>query len=317
MAFEFTPQLQQQQRRLPDRPERAAGRRQIRNRHRPPAPATTPTSPARAPAPGTTTRSCSTPPRPPAPADHPLRRRQAVAYTKAATRHRRRHLRQRDPQLHVASRQRAVRRGDLDEVAIYNRALSAAQIAEHDQSFGTNRRRSPPSPPPPPVAHRRPGEPQRARLQRPGRLDRQIRMGPRRQRDLRDQHRLDPDRPRRTYANGEIHEVGLRVTDNLTGDRHHDPHDQSRRHSRRPPPSRATPNPAVGRRLGPLRRQRLHRSRRHDRQIRVGPRRQRQLRDQHRHDRRRRPRLRARRAPSTSACASPTTAAATATTTCR
>ncbi len=31
-------------------------------------------------------------------------------------------------------------RGVLDEVAIYNRALSAAQILEHEQSFGTNRR---------------------------------------------------------------------------------------------------------------------------------------------------------------------------------
>jgi hypothetical protein len=31
-------------------------------------------------------------------------------------------------------------RGALDEVAIYNRALSAAQILEHQQSFGTNRR---------------------------------------------------------------------------------------------------------------------------------------------------------------------------------
>jgi PKD repeat protein len=31
-------------------------------------------------------------------------------------------------------------RGALDDVAIYNRALSAAQILEHEQSFGTNRR---------------------------------------------------------------------------------------------------------------------------------------------------------------------------------
>jgi hypothetical protein len=31
-------------------------------------------------------------------------------------------------------------RGGLDELAIYNRALSAAQIAEHNASFGTNRR---------------------------------------------------------------------------------------------------------------------------------------------------------------------------------
>ena len=87
--------------------------------------ATTCSSPARAPAPGTTTRSCSTPRRRRDP-DHALRRRPARHLHQARQRHRRRQLRQ--LQLYLMSRaaQRLFGAGDLDEVAIYNRALSAA-----------------------------------------------------------------------------------------------------------------------------------------------------------------------------------------------
>ena len=63
--------------------------------------------------------------------------------------------------------------------------------------------------------------PSTARLQRPRRHDRQIRVGPRRQRQLRDQHRHDGDHDH-TYATAGTVNVGLRVTDNggITGDDH-------------------------------------------------------------------------------------------------
>ena len=84
--------------------------------------------------------------------------------------------------------------GDLDEVAIYDRALSPTTIAEHFAGIVTNKR--PPASLQAPATRqsRRNGELRRLRLQRPRRHHRQIRVGPRRQRQLRDRHRHDPDR---------------------------------------------------------------------------------------------------------------------------
>ena len=179
--------------------------------------------------------------------------------------------------------------GDLDEVAIYDRALSAA----HDRRALRQRRHQPPpearfTATPTRSEARRDGHLQRLGLERSRRLDRQVRMGPRRQRHLRDQHRHRRRRRRKTYATDGPVDVSLRVTDNQTGT---DTATHTVTVARQPgsdrllhghaEPGRASARPTQ------LRRLRLQRPRRHDRQIRMGPRRQRHLRDRHR--RRRRP----------------------------
>ena len=120
---------------------------------------------------------------------------QPVSYEKADSGTGRRQLRQLDALLHVARRRLLFGAGDLDEVAIYNRALSAATIAEHYSSSGTNRR---PNAAFTDLAEPGPARPdghlQRLRLERPGRHDRQVRVGPRRQRQLRDRHGPAADR---------------------------------------------------------------------------------------------------------------------------
>ena len=104
-------------------------------------------------------------------------------------------LRQLDAVLHVAGRQPLFGAGDLDEVAIYNRALSAATIAAH---FGGNAQ--PPTSSftatPNPAQTGQTVTLQRLGLERSRRHDRQVRVGPRRQRHLRDRHRHDARPPR-------------------------------------------------------------------------------------------------------------------------
>ena len=87
------------------------------------------------------------------PAGHPLRRRQTGRLRQDRQRHRRRQLRQLDALLHVAQRLALFGNGSLDEVAIYNRALSPPEVAAHfDASIG-----KPPAPPSsPPQPGRRP-----------------------------------------------------------------------------------------------------------------------------------------------------------------
>ena len=92
--------------------------------------------------------------------------------------------------------------GDLDEVAIYNRALSAAEITDH-HSRGTGGGGPPPNQSPMasftvtpnPATTGQTVAVQRVGVERPGRRhDRQVRVGPRRQRDVRARHRDDADR---------------------------------------------------------------------------------------------------------------------------
>ena len=102
--------------------------------------------------------------------------------------------------------------GSLDDVAIFGAPLSAATIAGHYQAATPNKA-------PTAVVHRlaEPGQHQRhGHLQRGGverrrRDDRQVRMGPRRQRHLRD-HTTTPSTTA-TYATAGERTVGLRVTD--------------------------------------------------------------------------------------------------------
>ena len=280
------PQLPQQRRRLPGRPQRAAssaassrvgiGRGEAR--------ATPPTSPGRPPAPGTTTPSSSTPAAPAAQQIIPYVDGQPVSYEKLDSGTGAGNFA--NSTLYFMSRGAGslFGKGDLDEVAIYNRALSAATIAEHYQAT---------APTTVPVASLRSaqlgrdnpadGHLRRLGLERPRRLDRQIRMGPRRQRQLRDQHGPDADSDQH-LRHRRHSQVGLRVTDNggAVRDRDHDDHVVAEPRSERVLHRHA--QPGCDRRPGQLRRLRLHRPRRHDRQIRMGPRRQRHLRDQHRHD---------------------------------
>ncbi len=188
-----------------DRPQRLAQQRLLR--------------PARAPASGTTTPSCSTPAPPRRPQITPYVDGQAVPYTKLDSGTGAGNFANSTLYLMSRAGTSLFGNGDLDEVAIYNRALSAATIAEHYNSYGTNRRpvaafnRLPPCPAPNQHGHL-----QRLRLQRSRRLDRQIRVGPRRQRDLRDRHAARPGRHAHLRHRGaDGHNVGLRVTDNLTG----------------------------------------------------------------------------------------------------
>ena len=106
--------------------------------------------------------------------------------------------------------------GDLDEVAIFNRALTPSQIADH---FGARHE---------PAPHRRllchPGTPndrpgrdvQRVRLDGSGRDCRGLRVGPRRQRHLRGGQRLEPDDDQDYTTEGDVN-VSLRVIDNRHG----------------------------------------------------------------------------------------------------
>ena len=132
------------------------------------------------------------------------------------------------------------------------------------------------------VQHR--PSPSTARLERPRRRHRQIRVGPRRQRQLRDRLRLELEHDAANTPPTRRSTVRLRVTDNKGAT------DVSVRTltvigNQFPTASfTATPNPAIQGLTVSFNALRLERPRRHDRQIRVGPRRQRQLRDQHRHD---------------------------------
>ena len=118
---------------------------------------------------------------------------------------------------------------------------------------------------------------------RPGRHDRQVRVGPRRQRQLRDRHRHDQDRVE------ELHRDRRREREAA---RHRRRGEHRRDHADR---DRGGGQPGAARVLhglprsggrgsdGDLRRDGIERPGRHDRQVRVGPRRQRQLRDRHGH----------------------------------
>ena len=92
--------------------------------------------------------------------------------------------------------------GNLDEVAIFNSALTAATIAEHYSGNvdspdgglhgGPQTRRDRPD-----------GDLRRLGLERSRRDDRQIRVGPRRQRHLRDRHRHHADRHQHLHHGGQ------------------------------------------------------------------------------------------------------------------
>ena len=145
--------------------------------------------------------------------------------------------------------------GDLDEVAIYNRALSAATIAEHYDELRHE-------PPPGGSLHRHaePGERQpdghlqRLDLERSRRLDHQVRVGPRRQRHLRDRHGHDARRRRAATRPRAPSTSSLRVTDNLFGT---DTETKTLTSATRRPTAvvhASTPNPAHHRRSGRLQR---------------------------------------------------------------
>ena len=117
-----------------------------------------------------------------------------------------------------------------------------------------------------------------SRLERPRRHDRQIRMGPRRQRQLRDEHRDDQDDQTRSYTqrrHGQRRPAGSPTT--AAPRRRRRVRVDRQKPARRRPPSPRRPNPVNTQRDGQLQRLRLQRPRRHDRQIRMGPRRQREL----------------------------------------
>ncbi len=155
-----------------------------------------------------------------APAPHrspPTSTAQPVAFTQDRKRHRRRQLRQLEPLLHVARRQRPVRRRALDEVAIYNRALRPATIAAH---YCRHRRRQ--------SALRRRPSPPRPTRSATGQTRRLQRLRPPPTPTARSPSTSGtstataPTRPTpgstpttsRTYAAAGNYDVGLRVTDN-------------------------------------------------------------------------------------------------------
>ena len=117
-------------------------------------------------------------------------------------------------------RRRPRRGGDLQP-----RAQRRRRSPSTTTSFGTNRRPVASfTAPADPVATGRTGHLQRLGLERPRRHDRQIRVGPRRQRQLRDQHRHDADRRHApTPAEGRVHRrpAGHRQPDRR---RHDDAH---------------------------------------------------------------------------------------------
>ena len=125
------------------------------------------------------------------------------------------------------------------------------------------------------------GHLRRLGLQRPRRHDRQIRMGPRRQRQL-SRPTPAPTRSRPTPTPPRANSTcALRVTDNGGAT------DVTVRtltvidNQPRPPRSRSRPNPAIVGQPVSFDALGLQRPRRHDRQVRMGPRRQRHLRDRH------------------------------------
>ena len=274
-------QLQRSRRRLPGRPEQQL--RQLRRRHRQRAPrATSPSSPGPAPAAGTTTPSCSTRPRrrPKRSCPTSTAKRSPTARPKAApsagnfanstlnfmSRAGSALLRQ--PATSTRWRSTTARSAPATIAGHY---AVAAHNKPPEASFTAYAQ---------PGADQLHGQPSTPRLDRPRRHRGQIRMGPRRQRDLRDQHGHDADRDTLLLVPGD-RSIGLRVTDakgatGTTTRTADDPEPAARR-----PPSPPRPNPVLSGVSTTLRRLRLERPRRHDRQIRVGPRRQRQLRDQH------------------------------------
>ena len=124
-------ELQQHQRRLPDQSQLQHLKRPVRSRRSVAVPpATAPTSRGPRPASGTTTRSCSTRPRR-RPADHPLRRRQSGRVTKGTSGTGAGNFA--NSTLNFMSRNGSslFGKGSLDEVAIYDQALTATQISQH------------------------------------------------------------------------------------------------------------------------------------------------------------------------------------------
>ena len=166
LAMEFTQQLQRSAGRLPGRPQQRL--RQLRGRHRQRRLAQRrPLRPAHGRASGTTTPSSSTRRRRPAEQVVPYVDGKPVAYSKADERHRSAAVRQLLAQLHVARLARSLfGAGDLDEVAIYDRAAERHHdrrpLRGHRRQQAPRRRPSPrprprksakrsPSTPPPPA----------------------------------------------------------------------------------------------------------------------------------------------------------------------
>ena len=244
LAMEFT-ELQRQRRRLPRRPERTAAAGPSASASGAAPRATTSSSPGPAPARGTTTRSSSTRRRRRATQITPYVDGAARRYTKldsgtgAGTSPTRRCT---SCRAQAASLFGA---GDLDEVAVYNRALSAATIAEH---YALVRHQPPPD--------RRASRSRRTRRRstrrspsdatgstRPRRHDRQVRVGPRRQRQA-----TRPTRARPTASRARTR----RPVTGSSAARHRQPRRHGRRtedalvaNTRPPRPSRPRPNPAI------------------------------------------------------------------------
>ena len=206
-------QLQRQPGRLPRRPELPGQRRPLHARPRSRGVAQHRLVHAsRARASGTTTRWCSTPTAPAGQQITPYVDGQAGLVHQERERHRRRPVRQLAAVLHVAggtalspSGTTLFGAGDLDELAVYDRVLTPPRSRR-----STSRRSTTPpiasfTASPNPATPGQTRELQRLGLERLGRHDRQVRVGPRRQRHLRDRHRHhadDVDRLRRPRATG-------------------------------------------------------------------------------------------------------------------
>ena len=173
--------------------------------------------------------------------------------------------------------------GDLDEVAIYNRALSAGTIADHYCELGHE--------PPPDRRLHDLAEPGQARpdgdLQRlgastdPDGTIAKLRVGSRRQRQLRADTgpAATSSRSYATATSPTVKPAGHRRPQRH---RHRDA-DLTVANTAPTAAFTATPNPAQVGATVAFNGSGIVRPRRHDRQVRVGPRRQRQLRDRHRH----------------------------------
>ena len=246
--------------------------------------ATTSSSPGQARAPGTTTRSCSTRRRPAATQITPYVDGKAVSFHEARQRHGRRALRELGP-VDLMSRsgtgavrhRRPRRGGDLRPRAERGRDRRALRL------LGTNRRPVAAfTATPNPAAVQPDGDLQRLGVLGSRRHDAGLRVGSRRQRQLRARRRVEPrdhdDLPPAGRRAGE--RAGHRRP---SGHRHRDEDRHRHRQGADRGVHRLTESGDRGP-IGGLRRGRIERPGRHDRQVRVGPRRQRQLRDRHRHD---------------------------------
>ena len=172
--------------------------------------------------------------------------------------------------------------GDLDEVAVYDRPLSAATISEHYQSSGTNRR---------PVAAFS-ATPNPAGINSAVTFNGSASSDPdgtmkRYEWDLDGNGSYETDSgtsatTQRSYSHRAEHRRQAARHRQPVRHRHRDPRAQDRQPGAR---RRVQRDAESGHRGAGRRLQRLghDRRRRHHRQVRVGPRRQRQLRDRHRH----------------------------------